>query len=256
MENLITGMVLVSLVLWLFLGKLRAALLVALNLPLALLFAFFGMVSTGTQANLISLGAVDFGIVVDSSVIMMESIFPQLCPARRFGFSTASPPRPARSGRRCSPPRSLSRWPSCRSSTLTGVAGRDHGADGAHLCLCHRGRDSALAHFSRRRCHRASCPCPTSQDEEEKNTRFMRLVHRLYAPLFSFALQRPRWAVLLGAAPVVVALAAAGILGREFMPKLEEGNFLDPRDLANIDLPREVGPLRRSHSRHRARLPR
>jgi len=54
-ENLLTGMVLVSLVLWLFLGKLRAALLVALNLPLALLFAFFGMVSTGTQANLISL---------------------------------------------------------------------------------------------------------------------------------------------------------------------------------------------------------
>ncbi|MGO9287618.1 MAG: efflux RND transporter permease subunit, partial [Polyangia bacterium] len=75
MENLITGMLLVSLVLWLFLGNLRAALLVALNLPLALLFAFFGMVSTGTQANLISLGAVDFGIVVDSSVIMMESIF-------------------------------------------------------------------------------------------------------------------------------------------------------------------------------------
>ncbi len=68
-------------------------------------------------------------------------------------------------------------------------------------------------------------PVSTSQDEEEKNTRFMRLVHRLYAPLFSFALQRPRWAVLLGAAPVVVALAAAGILGREFMPKLEEGNF-------------------------------
>jgi cobalt-zinc-cadmium resistance protein CzcA len=65
----------------------------------------------------------------------------------------------------------------------------------------------------------------TSQDEEEKDTWFMRLVHRMYAPLFSFALQRPRSAVLLGAAPVVLALAAAGILGREFMPKLEEGNF-------------------------------
>jgi cobalt-zinc-cadmium resistance protein CzcA len=68
-------------------------------------------------------------------------------------------------------------------------------------------------------------PVSTSQDEEEKDTRFMHLVHRLYAPLFTFALKRPRWAVLLGAAPVVVALAAAGILGREFMPKLEEGNF-------------------------------
>jgi cobalt-zinc-cadmium resistance protein CzcA len=68
-------------------------------------------------------------------------------------------------------------------------------------------------------------PVSTSQDEEEKDTWFMRLVHRMYAPLFSFALQRPRSAVLLGAAPVVLALAAAGILGREFMPKLEEGNF-------------------------------
>jgi cobalt-zinc-cadmium resistance protein CzcA len=68
-------------------------------------------------------------------------------------------------------------------------------------------------------------PVSATQDEEEKDTRFMRLVHRLYAPLFSFALQRPRWAVLLGAGPVVLALAAASILGREFMPKLEEGNF-------------------------------
>jgi len=115
MENLITGMVLVSLVLWLFLGKLRAALLVALNLPLALLFAFFGMVWTGTQANLISLGAVDFGIVVDSSVIMMESIFRNF--ARRGGSAFERIASAAREvGRRCSPPRSLSQWPSCRSS--------------------------------------------------------------------------------------------------------------------------------------------
>ena len=75
MENLLIGMILVSLVLWLFLGSARAALITAINLPLALLFAFTGMVAGGTAANLISLGAVDFGIVVDSTVIMMESIF-------------------------------------------------------------------------------------------------------------------------------------------------------------------------------------
>ena len=68
-------------------------------------------------------------------------------------------------------------------------------------------------------------PVSTTQDEEEKESRFMRFVHRLYAPLFSFALRRPRWALMLGAAPVVLALAGAGMLGREFMPKLEEGNF-------------------------------
>ena len=53
----------------------RAALITAINIPLALLFAFSGMVWSGTAANLISLGAVDFGIVVDSTVIVMESIF-------------------------------------------------------------------------------------------------------------------------------------------------------------------------------------
>ena len=71
MENLLVGMILVSIVLFLFLGNLRAALITAVNSPLALLFAFSGMVWSGTAANLISLGAVDFGIVVDSTVIVM-----------------------------------------------------------------------------------------------------------------------------------------------------------------------------------------
>ncbi len=78
LENLLVGMVLVSLVLWAFLGHVRAALITAINIPLALLVAFIGMVATGTPANLISLGAVDFGIVVDSTVIMMENIFRHL----------------------------------------------------------------------------------------------------------------------------------------------------------------------------------
>src|SRR6202041_3893009 len=63
-----------------FLGNWRAALITALNIPLALLCAFCGLVGTGTSANLISLGAVDFGIVVDSTVIMMENIFRHLGP--------------------------------------------------------------------------------------------------------------------------------------------------------------------------------
>jgi len=60
-ENLMAGMVLVTLVLWLFLGQARAAAVAAVNIPLALMAAFCGMVFTGTPANLISLGAVDFG---------------------------------------------------------------------------------------------------------------------------------------------------------------------------------------------------
>ena len=78
MENLLIGMGLVVLVLLAFLGNVRAALITALNIPLALLAAFCGMVATGTPANLISLGAVDFGIVVDSTVIMVENAFRHL----------------------------------------------------------------------------------------------------------------------------------------------------------------------------------
>src|SRR4029079_1708243 len=74
-ENVVVGMILVTIILVLFLGHVRAALITALNVPLALLAAFCGMVSTGTPSTLISIGAVDFGIVADSTVIVMESIF-------------------------------------------------------------------------------------------------------------------------------------------------------------------------------------
>ncbi len=74
-ENLIVGMVLVSLVLLMFLSNIRSALIVAINVPLALLFAFAMLFLRGKSANLLSIGAVDFGIIVDSSVIMVENIF-------------------------------------------------------------------------------------------------------------------------------------------------------------------------------------
>src|SRR6185437_6147868 len=77
-ENLLVGMLLVTGILFLFLGHARAALVTAVNIPLALFLAFIGMVGTGTPANLISLGAVDFGIVIDSTVIMVENIFRHL----------------------------------------------------------------------------------------------------------------------------------------------------------------------------------
>jgi len=73
-ENLTIGMVLVFLVLVFFLGNLRAALIAAVNIPLALCGAFALMHATNTPANLISLGAIDFGIIIDTTVIVMENI--------------------------------------------------------------------------------------------------------------------------------------------------------------------------------------
>src|SRR5207253_6627762 len=71
--NLFEGGLLVIAVLFIFLGNLRAGLLVALAIPLSLLFAFSGMLRFGIAASLLSLGAIDFGLVVDSSVVMVEN---------------------------------------------------------------------------------------------------------------------------------------------------------------------------------------
>jgi heavy metal efflux system protein len=78
LENLLLGMVLVFLVLIFFLGNLRTAIIAAVNIPLAMLGAFILLYLTGTPANLLSLGAVDFGIIIDSTVIVMENIYRHL----------------------------------------------------------------------------------------------------------------------------------------------------------------------------------
>jgi cobalt-zinc-cadmium resistance protein CzcA len=77
-ENLLLGMGLVTVILFMFLSNVRSALIVAINIPLALLFAFSMLFMRGKSANLLSIGAVDFGIIVDSSVIMVENIYRHL----------------------------------------------------------------------------------------------------------------------------------------------------------------------------------
>ncbi|WP_165251245.1 efflux RND transporter permease subunit [Paludisphaera soli] len=77
-ENLLVGMALVVAILLMFLGNVRSALIIAINLPLALLFAFAVLYLRGRSANLLSIGAVDFGIIVDSSVIVVENIYRKL----------------------------------------------------------------------------------------------------------------------------------------------------------------------------------
>jgi cobalt-zinc-cadmium resistance protein CzcA len=77
-KNLFEGGLLVVAVLFIFLGNLRAGLVVALAIPLSMLFAFSGMLRFGIAASLLSLGALDFGLLVDSSVIMVENIVRRL----------------------------------------------------------------------------------------------------------------------------------------------------------------------------------
>jgi cobalt-zinc-cadmium resistance protein CzcA len=75
LHNLIFGCLLVFLIQWIFLGNLRSAIIVGTNIPFALFFSVIIMVLLGENANLLSVGAVDFGIIVDSAVILVENIF-------------------------------------------------------------------------------------------------------------------------------------------------------------------------------------
>ena len=81
-RNLLRGMVLVIVVLIFFLYDLRAGLIVAATIPLALLFAFICLDLQNASANLLSIGAIDFGILVDGAVVMVENIFRQIARAR------------------------------------------------------------------------------------------------------------------------------------------------------------------------------
>ena len=79
-ENLFEGGLLVVAILFLFLGNLRAGVIVAIAIPLSMLFAFSGMLQIGIAASLLSLGAIDFGLVVDSSVVMVENCVRRISP--------------------------------------------------------------------------------------------------------------------------------------------------------------------------------
>src|SRR5207237_8375797 len=94
MRNLVEGAALVIVLLSLFLYDLRAALIVALTIPLSLLFAFVFMDLRGIPANLLSLGAIDFGIIVDGAVIMTENILRHLSERRVSGPGVVREVRP------------------------------------------------------------------------------------------------------------------------------------------------------------------
>jgi cobalt-zinc-cadmium resistance protein CzcA len=219
LENLLIGMALVALVLIAFLGNTRAALITALNIPLALLVAFCGMVGTGTPANLISLGAVDFGVVVDSTVIMMESTFRHLS----HGKGTITE-RILAASAEVAGPMSFSTLIIAVAFlplfTLTGVSGVIFSpmahtyafAIGGAICLA-----LTLTPVLASRALRANL--------EEKENALMRVLHRVYSPAFDLVLRVPALAVVLGAGPVIACVLLFSLLGREFMPKLEEGNF-------------------------------
>jgi cobalt-zinc-cadmium resistance protein CzcA len=220
LENLLVGMTLVSLVLFLFLGHARAALITALNIPLALLVAFSGLVASGTSANLISLGAIDFGIVVDSTVIMMENIFRHL---GAHGKGTMNE-RILGAAREVATPMAFAATIIAAAFiplfTMTGVAGVIFAPLASTYAFAIGG---AMVMALTLTPVLASKLIPVQSAEKENAV--MRGLYRLYVPLFTWTLGNPRKAIALGLIPVVIGLVSFQFLGSEFMPKLEEGNF-------------------------------
>ena len=238
-HNLVFGCALVFLIQWIFLGDLRSAIIVGSNIPFALLFSITILYATGESANLLSVGAVDFGIIVDSCVILVENIFRnfQLTSEKRQQFRDAYY-RPEVSAHGW-PERIQMIWSSALQVdkailfstlitlaafiplfTMQGVEGQIFSPMARTYAYALGGALLATFTVSPVLAHLL---LPAHIHEAE--TFLVRLLRRAYEPVLRIAL-RHRWVIVtLGA----VFLAAAGLLvprlGGEFLPTLEEGNL-------------------------------
>lgn len=222
-KNLLEGALLVVVVLFLLLGNLRAAFIVALAIPLSMMFAFSGMLRLGIAGSLMSLGAIDFGLVVDGSVVMVENSMRHLSDSserERKGFlrtvldSCAEVARPILFGV------GIIIVVYLPVLTLEGVEGKLFRPMAITVVLALVG--SLILTF-------LLTPVLVSLllrgRIEEKEVWLMRRAKAAYGPALEWSLARGR-AVLTGAAALVLAaLVAIPFLGSEFIPRLDEGDL-------------------------------
>ena len=248
-RNLVEGALLVSLVLYLFLSNLRASLAVVVVIPLSLLATFMGLKFMGVPANLLSLGAMDFGIIVDGAVIVVENIMHRLSERgedmderdRRDTIINAANEvgRPTlfsmliiiaahipifalqRHEGRIFQPMALSVTTALVGSLIFS------------LTLV-----PLLAYWMLRR----RLP--------HGDNRVVASAKRLYAPVLDWALARRRTVVVISLAVFGVALAAASRLGSEFLPELDEGtiwvNVRLPASVSNAEAARMLRQVRQA----------
>jgi cobalt-zinc-cadmium resistance protein CzcA len=250
LHNLIFGCALVFLIQWIFLGDLRSAIIVGLNIPIALLFAVILLVLQGQDANLLSIGAVDFGIIVDSAVILVENIFRnfQAAPEARqklledlvegsFGVDPTSAHRTS----------TVKSWTNrlrlilvsamqvdravLFSATITvaafvplftmqGVEGQIFGPMAKTYGYALAG--ALLATFT---VTPALASILLPEHVKEVETFLVRGIRRVYTPLLRWSLER-RWIMVsIGVVFLIATGALATRLGSEFLPALEEGNY-------------------------------
>jgi heavy metal efflux system protein len=251
LHNLLFGCLLIFLIQWIFLGDLRSAIIVGLSIPFALFFAVILLVIRGESANLLSVGAVDLGIIVDSAVILVENIFRNfqrpwedrqgLLQRLADGFWGPDPTRLSHS----SAP--VEGWTDhlrlilisaiqvdkaifftalitvaafVPLFTMQGIEGQIFGPMARTYAYALAG---ALISTFTATPVLASIFLPERVKETE--TIIVRALHAIYKPLLRFALNRRIMVTLIGIAFVGVAALLAPLLGSEFLPHLEEGNF-------------------------------
>jgi cobalt-zinc-cadmium resistance protein CzcA len=250
LHNLIFGCLLVFLIQWIFLGDLRSAIVVGVNIPFALLFAIILLVLQGESANLLSVGAVDFGIIVDSAVILVENVFRnfqrraedrQLMLSRLadgfYGPNPTKPPHVSPAGGWTDRLRlilvsALQVDKAIFFSALITVAAfvplfTMQGVEGQIFSPMARTYAYALAGALLATFTitpvLASILLPRNVKEAE--TMVVRLLHRFYNPALRFALAHRAITVGIGMVFLAVAAVLGLRLGSEFLPQLEEGNF-------------------------------
>jgi cobalt-zinc-cadmium resistance protein CzcA len=250
LRNLIYGCGLVFIIQWIFLGNLRSAIIVGVNIPFALFFAVIIMVLTGQDANLLSVGAIDFGIIIDSAVILVENVFRNLqasaaeregllaqLAAERFGPDPTRPADPvvARAWTerlRVILASALQVDKAIFFSRLITVAAfvplfAMQGVEGQ--IFSPMARTYALALIGALVSTFTITPVLSSvlipERVEEAETVIVRALRRVYAPVLRWSLANRRMMVIFGAIFVVATGLLALRLGSEFLPALEEGNL-------------------------------
>ena len=233
-RNLVEGALLVALVLYLFLSNVRASLAVVVIIPLALLSTFLGLKIMGVPANLLSLGAMDFGIIVDGAVIVIENILHRLA-EKKENLSDAE-----RRGVIIDAANEVGR-PTLFSMLII-IA--------AHIPIFalqrHEGRIFQPMALSVTTALVGSLIFSLTlvpllaywmlrKNLPHGDNRIVATAKRLYAPVLDWALSRRRTVVVIALGVFALAMVAAARLGSEFLPELNEGTFW-----ANFDMPSSV----------------
>ncbi len=235
LHNMVIGILLIVLLQWLFLGDLRSAVIVGATIPFALFFAVIILVLRGESANLLSVGAIDFGLIVDGTVIMVEAIFRRLSQTTELSPSEQKAISPEtlmgiKTHAILSAAADVSRSIFFAAAiiiaaflplfTLSGVEGHIFGPMAKTYAYALAG--GLLATFTVTPALSAII-LPVHMQETE--TRIMRWLHAAYMPLLHWAVGNRRIVMTVAGGIVVLTFVAVRMLGLEFLPKLEEGNL-------------------------------